>query len=617
MALSSAGKIIVGVDLITKEFDKKLENLGKKADKKKVDIKVNEQNVKTTKKQLELLNKELDSVQEQYDQIAKDSQRLAELEFKFMGGKKLSPAESSEYFGLSSTDLAKQEQEMLQQINKITKQQNTLNTKLTTQTQKLKESKTAYSDIKNQIIETTEAAKKARLDFVEKNLDNIGSKIKKITSKIARWTIAVFGLRSAYMAIRNAINVIANNDAQLKADIDYIKTALAYSLEPIVRTIVDLAKQLVTYLGYIIYKWTGKNIFEKANKSLKGANSQAQKLSKTLAGFDEMNVVNDNTSSGGGGGASTSFEMPTDKDMEGTFIGWIAKNKDIVIAALLGIAAAITTIKLGLTGLLGGSIVGLVTALVYLIIKNWDVVWKTTQKVALAIWEVIKAVATSIWETIKGVVDLVLSTIDSAFSVINGIFTTLIEILKAPFVILWETVRGVFDGIKTTVQGVFNVIKGLFIGDWQTVMNGFKQIFRGTFNTLWSIAKAPLNLIIDGLNALIKGANKISFDVPKWVPAIGGKKFGFNLKTIPRLAKGTIVNAPGKGVLNPSGTALYGESGREAYLPLSDTALLEELGSTIGKYININATIPVYVGNRQIAREIQKINAESDFAMNR
>ena len=38
---------------------------------------------------------------------------------------------------------------------------------------------------------------------------------------------------------------------------------------------------------------------------------------------------------------------------------------------------------------------------------------------------------------------------------------------------------------------------------------------------------------------------------------------------------------------------------------------------TIGKYINISATVPVYVGNRQIAREIKKINAENDFAFNR
>ena len=51
--------------------------------------------------------------------------------------------------------------------------------------------------------------------------------------------------------------------------------------------------------------------------------------------------------------------------------------------------------------------------------------------------------------------------------------------------------------------------------------------------------KFPLNLIIDGLNSLIRGLNSISFDVPDWVPLIGGKSFGINIPLIPKLATGT------------------------------------------------------------------------------
>ena len=92
--------------------------------------------------------------------------------------------------------------------------------------------------------------------------------------------LAVFGIRSAFMFVRNAINTIAADDEQLKVDIDYMKSAIAYTLEPVVRGIVDLAKQLMFYVGYIIKAWTGINIFENANKSLKGANQQAKALSK-------------------------------------------------------------------------------------------------------------------------------------------------------------------------------------------------------------------------------------------------------------------------------------------------------------------------------------------------
>jgi hypothetical protein len=62
---------------------------------------------------------------------------------------------------------------------------------------------------------------------------------------------------------------------------------------------------------------------------------------------------------------------------------------------------------------------------------------------------------------------------------------------------------------------------------------------------------------------------------------------------------------------------MAGESGREGVIPLTDAQAMEELGRAIGRYINLNATIPVYVGNRQIAREIKRIDAEDDFAYNR
>ena len=49
---------------------------------------------------------------------------------------------------------------------------------------------------------------------------------------------------------------------------------------------------------------------------------------------------------------------------------------------------------------------------------------------------------------------------------------------------------------------------------------------------------------------------------------------------------------------------------------MTDSQQMAMLGEAIGRYINVNATIPVYVGNRQIARELRKINAEDDFAFN-
>lgn len=81
-----------------------------------------------------------------------------------------------------------------------------------------------------------------------------------------------------------------------------------------------------------------------------------------------------------------------------------------------------------------------------------------------------------------------------------------------------------------------------------------------------------------------------------------------------KLASGGIINQPGKGV--PLSSAIGGERGAEGVFPLTDSQQMELLGSTIGRYITVAPTIPVYVGNRMVAREIRKINAEDNFASN-
>lgn len=78
---------------------------------------------------------------------------------------------------------------------------------------------------------------------------------------------------------------------------------------------------------------------------------------------------------------------------------------------------------------------------------------------------------------------------------------------------------------------------------------------------LWDVIKGGLNLVIIGINALIDGVaksinfvidtvNKIHFDIPDWVPGLGGKSFNPNIKeisnwfTIPLLADGGVLSTP-------------------------------------------------------------------------
>lgn len=132
---------------------------------------------------------------------------------------------------------------------------------------------------------------------------------------------------------------------------------------------------------------------------------------------------------------------------------------------------------------------------------------------------------------------------------VNSIFNTVSTIVAS--------VIDIVNGIITVLRGIIQFITGVFSGDWQKAWEGIKKVFKGIWDTLVSVVKAPINIIISlinglisgvcsGINTVIKALNNLSFDVPDWVPVLGGKKFGFDLKTIkapkiPKLATGAVI----------------------------------------------------------------------------
>lgn len=118
---------------------------------------------------------------------------------------------------------------------------------------------------------------------------------------------------------------------------------------------------------------------------------------------------------------------------------------------------------------------------------------------------------------------------------------------------VWTNVKKLFNGIITFVSGVFT-------GNWRKAWEGVKSIFKTIFDSLVGIAKAPINGVIGIINSAIKGINRVGFDVPDWVPKIGGKSFRINIPRIPLLAQG--------GIANRATLGIFGEAGTEAILPL-------------------------------------------------
>ncbi len=173
----------------------------------------------------------------------------------------------------------------------------------------------------------------------------------------------------------------------------------------------------------------------------------------------------------------------------------------------------------------------------------------------------------------------------------------------------FATLKNIWDSIKMIFDGVIDFIRGVFTGDWERAWKGVQEIFGGIWNGLVAIVKMPINaiiglinMVIDGLNFLIGGLNKISFDVPDWVPVLGGKSLGFNIPSIPKvpyLAKGGILS---------SGSAIVGEAGPELLTMMGNRAMVQPLTNQTSNTTNLGGVaVYVYGAPGQDVRELATI----------
>ena len=158
-------------------------------------------------------------------------------------------------------------------------------------------------------------------------------------------------------------------DAGFKAIENFFTTAF----EPVVKRLLSWVMTLVQYVNYLAKAWFGVDILAKSNeKSLKGANKQAKELSKSLTGFDEMNVINDSGGTGvAGGGGIEPLPIPEDIPVP-SWLQWIADNGTLVASLLMGIAGGLLGIKFGLDLIQGLGLGVLLAGLVILIKGIFD-----------------------------------------------------------------------------------------------------------------------------------------------------------------------------------------------------------------------------------------------------
>jgi methyl-accepting chemotaxis protein len=145
-----------------------------------------------------------------------------------------------------------------------------------------------------------------------------------------------------------------------------------------------------------------------------------------------------------------------------------------------------------------------------------------------------------------------------------------------------EKLKPLKDWFNNSLKPIFT--KDFWQGKWNTVKDGAKGAFNGV-----------IEIVEKAINWIIKQINKLSWDVPEWVPLIGGQKWGFDFKTIsiPRLAEG--------GIATKSTLANIGERGREAVLPLeNNTGWMDILADRVASRNAAPSKIVLMVGEREL-----------------
>ena len=267
-----------------------------------------------------------------------------------------------------------------------------------------------------------------------------------------------------------------------------------------------------------------------------------------------------------------------------SFIEWADENRDKVkvFAGIFGALAAAIGLAAIAQGLLNiafwVSPFGLIIAAVAAAIGLFVLLYKNSETVRTAISDLFQ-VFKDIWAEFG---DEILVGLKAAFgfwvTYMSAIWSTIITTITVAIKIIFGILKAFFQLLSGDWKGAGETLKNAFM----SAFGGLKSLVGGVFNSIKRAVKSPINQIIDWVNTLIGGLNKLSFDIPG-----PGGRFGLSIPKIPKLADGGFVDRPTM--------ALIGEAGPEVVTPL------REFERMMGMDQGSNNVRPIQVAGKTVA----------------
>lgn len=589
------GEIVINTELDNKEAQKELDRLIKKIQKSQQALAEKKDNQSGIAAELKSATDEAIKTE---DTVARLMEELNGLKDITNGRAVASPGATIDAYQKQSqiSDELKRQEDILKEQNKqaekIGEKYAEITDKVLDEERALAAARDRAGELQKQIAEQEKAPEiiKATSDAVEK----FSMRVKKLAKRVLVFTVIASALRKLKTWFTN---VLKTNDQAQKA-FAQLKAALLTLAQPIVNVLipafiafVQILARVVAGLARLVSALFGTSAKASADaakalndetKAIKGAGSAAKKAGKSLAAFDEINQLSD-SSSGGGVSLDPDFSIFDEADKR---FDKIAKAVALIGAGLL--AWKISDKLPGILGTVMQKIAGIAIACGGLILI-WDAVsdafenginWGNLGELLLGATALVGGLALAFGKVGAGIGVVIAggallitafndiatngTNLKNALALLAGLVLTGLGF----FILTGSVIPLVIAGILAVVAavlaltgnleefavnlkenilgGIIDFITGVFTGDWEKAWDGVKKIFKGIWNSIVIVVESAINIMIKGINWLISKLNTIHFDIPDWVPIIGGKSFGIHINPVaevklPRLATGAVI----------------------------------------------------------------------------
>lgn len=220
-----------------------------------------------------------------------------------------------------------------------------------------------------------------------------------------------------------------------------------------------------------------------------------------------------------------------------------------------------------------------------------------------------------LWDSLQAGAQVVIDGIGTAFEQLGEGFTQVGD----GIMLMFDSIGSTFSGLGDTISGICEDVGGFFSdmgenisGVWDSIVAGIKASVNtaiGFVNTMISGAEGAINFLVDAINTL-------HWEIPDWVPLLGGKEFGFDVPhasfpRVPELAQGAVIppNSPFLAVLGdqPSGTNI------EAPLSTIKDALLQAMAQSGNTSAAGPHVFNVYIGNERFGTAVAQANSRNAY----